>query len=61
MNQFATHWTDAASSKDLARGRIRQEFHKAILRFHDQRFAMISERIPCHQIGDISHVSQFLI
>src|ERR1044072_6943559 len=52
--QLSAKWTDAASADDLSRGRIGQELHETILCFHDQRFAVIAERIARCQERNIA-------
>lgn len=36
VDQFATRRPDATAAEDFARFRIRQQFHKAVERFHDK-------------------------
>ena len=50
MNEFAAHGTNARAAEDFTGLRLRQQLHKAVLRFHDERFAVFIERITCRQI-----------
>ena len=45
VNQFAAQRPDTRAAQNFARDRIGQQFHKAVLRFHDQGFAVIVERM----------------
>ena len=54
VDEFAADRPDAAAADDLAGGRVGQQFHEAVLGFHDERFAVIVERVAGGQIGDVA-------
>ena len=47
--QFAAHRADARAAENFTGLRVRQQFHKTILRLHDERFAVVIEWIACRQ------------
>ena len=49
VNEFSADRPDTSAAKNLAGLWISQQLHKAVLRFHDERFAVVVERITCRQ------------
>ena len=56
VDQFAADRPDARAAENFAGLRIRQQFHETVLRLHDERFAVVIERITRGQIWNIARL-----
>ena len=54
VDQFSAHRSCAGAAEDFSAGRIGQQFHESIARLHDERFAVVVERITGGEIWNVS-------